>query len=110
VLREESIYEEAVDVLVGDLGDGGAHLEEMLGVGPQGLVHLLLDLGQIVASACCDHGSLKVVDECPLEVLIGVDGVWLEAFKPSERCGYQSYQEVECFGGVGSLETSMAKE
>jgi hypothetical protein len=73
----------------------------MPGVGPQGLVHLLLDLGQILASACSDHGSLEVVDEGPLEVLPGVDGVWFEAFKPSEGCGFQSYRKVECLGGVG---------
>jgi hypothetical protein len=45
VLREEPILEVVDDVLVGDVGDGGVHLEETLGVGPQGLVHLLLDLG-----------------------------------------------------------------
>jgi hypothetical protein len=45
---------------------------------------------------------LEVVDEGSLEVLPGVDGVWLEAFKPSEGCGLQSYPEVESFGGVGS--------
>jgi hypothetical protein len=102
VLREEPILEAADDVLVSDVGDGGAHLEETPGVGPQGLVHLLLDLGQIMASACSDQGSLEVIDEVQLEVLPGVDGVWLEAFKSSEGCGFQSYQEVESFGGVGS--------
>jgi hypothetical protein len=35
---------------------------------------------------CSDHGSLKVVDEGPLEILLGVDGVRLEALEPSERC------------------------
>jgi hypothetical protein len=36
---------EAVDdVLIGDVSDGGAHLEEAPVVGPQGLVLLLLDL------------------------------------------------------------------
>jgi hypothetical protein len=55
-----------------------------------------------MASARSDHGSLEVVDEGPLEVLPGVDGVWLEAFKPSEGRRFQSYREVECFGGVGS--------
>jgi hypothetical protein len=58
-----------------------------------------------VASVCSDHGSLEVVDEGPLEVLEvrpRVDGIWLEAFKPSEGCGLQSYREVETFGGVGS--------
>jgi hypothetical protein len=45
---------------------------------------------------------LEVVDEGPLEVLPEVDGVWLEAFKPSEGHGLQSYREVEGFGRVGS--------
>jgi hypothetical protein len=51
------------------------YLKETSGVGSQGLVHLLLDLGQIMASVCSDHGSLEVVDEGPLEVLLGFDGV-----------------------------------
>jgi hypothetical protein len=102
VLQEEPVLEAADDVLVGDVGDGDAHLEETLGVGPQGLVNLLLHLGQIMASARSDHGSLEVVDEGPLEVLPEVDGVWLEAFKPSEGHGLQSYREVEGFGRVGS--------
>jgi hypothetical protein len=33
----------------------------MPGVGPQGLIQLLLDLGQIMMSACSNHGSLEVV-------------------------------------------------
>jgi hypothetical protein len=28
-------------------------------------------------SSCSDHGSLEVVDEGLLEVLPGVDGIWL---------------------------------
>jgi hypothetical protein len=53
-------------------------------------------------STCSDHGSLEVVDEGLLEVLPGVDRVWFKAFEPSEGCGFQSYWEVECLGGVGS--------
>jgi hypothetical protein len=53
-------------------------------------------------STCSDHGSLEVVDESPLEVLPGVDGVWFEAFKPTEGRGFQGYREVECHDGVGS--------
>jgi hypothetical protein len=34
VLREEAALEAADDVLVGDIGDGGSHLEETPGVGP----------------------------------------------------------------------------
>jgi hypothetical protein len=61
VLQEESVLDTADDVLIGDVGDGGSHLDETLGVGSQGLVHLLLDLGQLMTSACSDHGSLEVV-------------------------------------------------
>jgi hypothetical protein len=39
VLQEEPILEAADDVLVSDVGDGGVHLKETPGVGPQGLVH-----------------------------------------------------------------------
>jgi hypothetical protein len=98
VLREEAVLEAADDVLVGDVGDGGSHREENAecrNAGP-------LDLGQIVAGVCSDHGALEVVDEGPFEILPGVDGVWFETFKPSEGCGFQGYQEVECLGGVGS--------
>jgi hypothetical protein len=102
-LREEAVLEATNDVLIGDVGDGGARLEEMPCVGPQGLVHLLLRLGQVVVSTRPNHGSLEVVDEGPLEVLQRFDGVWLEAFKPREGCRLQSHWEVESFGGVGSL-------
>jgi hypothetical protein len=70
------------------------HLDETSGVGPQGLVHLFLDLGQIMASAYSNHGSLEVADEGPLEALLGVDRVLFEAFKPSERRGFQGYRKV----------------
>jgi hypothetical protein len=81
VLGEEPILEVVDDILI------GAHLEETPGIGPQGLIHLLLHLGQIMASARSDLGSLEVVDESSLEVLPRVDRVWLEAFKPGEGCG-----------------------
>jgi hypothetical protein len=101
VLREEAILEAADDILVSDVGDGGSYLEEMHGVGPLGLVHLLVDLGQIMTSTCSDDGSVEVFSEGPLEVLSGVDGVWFKAFTPSEGRGFQGYREVECLGGVG---------
>jgi hypothetical protein len=84
VLREEAVLEAADDVLISDVGDGGSYLEETPGVGSQDLVHLLLDLGQIMMSTCSIHESLEVVDEGPLEVLPGVGGVWFKAFEPSE--------------------------
>jgi hypothetical protein len=61
MLQEESVLKAADDVHVGDAGDSSTHLEETPSVGPQGLIHLLLDLGQIVLSVCSDHGSLEVV-------------------------------------------------
>jgi hypothetical protein len=69
VLREEAILKVADDVLIGNVGDGGSYVEETPRVKPQGLVQLLLDLGQIMMSTCSDHGSLEVVDEGPIEVL-----------------------------------------
>jgi hypothetical protein len=102
VLREEAVLEAVDDVLIGDVADGSSHLEETPNVGSQGLVHLLLDLGQIMVSTCSDHGSLEVLNEGPFEVLPGADGVLFEAFKPSEGWGFQGYREVECLGGVGS--------
>jgi hypothetical protein len=102
VLQEEAVLEATNDVLIGDVGDGGMCHEETSCVGPQGLVHLLLHLGQVMTSACPDYGSLEVVDEGMFEVLPRVDGVWLEAFKPHEGCRLKSHWEVESFGGVGS--------
>jgi hypothetical protein len=67
VLREEVVLETMDDILIDDVGDGGARLEETPCVGPQDPVHLLLHLGQVVASARPNHGSLEVVDEGSLE-------------------------------------------
>jgi hypothetical protein len=69
VLREEPILEVGDDVFIGDVGDGGARVKETLCIGPQGLIHLLLHLGQVVASARPYHGSQEVIDEGLLEVL-----------------------------------------
>jgi hypothetical protein len=44
VLRAEAILELVDDVLVGDVGNGGMHLEEVSSVGPKSLMLLLLDL------------------------------------------------------------------
>jgi hypothetical protein len=102
VLREEPILEATDDVFIDDVGDGGTRLEETPCVGPQGLVHFLLHLGQVMVSARPDHGFLEVINEGPLEVLPRVDGVWLEAFKPCEGHELQSHWEVESFDIVGS--------
>jgi hypothetical protein len=61
-------------------------------------------------STCLDHGSMKVVDQGPLEILPGVDGVRLEALEPCERRRFQGNREVERLGTVGSPDTLMATE
>jgi hypothetical protein len=55
VLREEAVLEATIDVLISNVGDGGARLKETPCVRPQGLARLLLHLGQVVASARPDH-------------------------------------------------------
>jgi hypothetical protein len=45
----------------------------------------LLHLGQVVASARPDHGSLEVVDEDPLKALIALAVVIPPAPRPSSR-------------------------
>jgi hypothetical protein len=44
MLHGEAILEVVDDILVGDVGHGGAYLEEAPGVGPKSLVLLLLDM------------------------------------------------------------------
>jgi hypothetical protein len=94
MLLEKAILEAVDDILVSDVGDDGLHLKETPGIGPQGLIHLLLNLGQVMMSTCPNHRSLEVVDEGPLEILPRVDGVRLEALEPSERYGFQGDREV----------------
>jgi hypothetical protein len=55
VLREEAMLEAMEDVLIGNVSNGGARLKETSCVRPQGLIHLLLHLGQVMASARPDH-------------------------------------------------------
>jgi hypothetical protein len=55
-----------------------------------------------MASTCTEHGALEVVDEGFLQVLLGVDGVWLEAFEPGERCRFQHHREVDNLGRSGA--------
>jgi hypothetical protein len=53
-----------------------------------------------MTSTCKEHGALEVVDDSFLQVLQVVDGVWLEAFEPGERCGFQCHPEVDKLGRV----------
>jgi hypothetical protein len=55
-----------------------------------------------MASTCVEHGALEVVDEGFLQVLPGVDGVWLEGFMVGERCGFQCHREVDNLGHIGA--------
>ena len=67
---------EAVDdVVVGDVGDGGAGVEESFEVRPQSFPALLLAQPEVVPSSWTMNRALKVVDEERLQVLPGVDGV-----------------------------------
>jgi hypothetical protein len=70
---------EAVDdVLIGDVSNGGAGVEEVLGVGPQGLILFLLAVGQVVASTFAKRAALEVVDEDAPQELPRVDGVCVD--------------------------------
>jgi hypothetical protein len=55
-----------------------------------------------MSSTCAEHGTLEVVDESFVQVFPGVDGVWLEAFEPRERCRFQRHREVDNFDRVGA--------
>jgi hypothetical protein len=55
-----------------------------------------------MTSTCAEHGCLEVVDEGFLQVLPGIDGIWLEAFEPGERCRFQRHQEVHNLGHLGA--------
>jgi hypothetical protein len=84
----EVVLEAVDDILVGDVGDSGAVVEETSSVRPQGLVLLLLALRQVMTSTFSKHEALEVVNEDPLQVLPGVDGICLEAFEPGDRCWF----------------------
>jgi hypothetical protein len=73
------------DVILRDVRDGGADVEEVTCVGPQELVSFLLTLSKIVTSTCASDHSLKVVDEDFLESFLGIDGIVAEALQPCER-------------------------
>jgi hypothetical protein len=96
----DAVVETIDDVILRDVGDGGADVEEAMCVGPQKLITFLLTLSKIVTSTCTSNCSLEVVDEDLLEVLLGVNFVVAEAFQPSERRRVQSHREVDDFGDI----------
>jgi hypothetical protein len=71
----DAVVETVDDVVLRDVRDGGANVEEVICVGPQELVTFLFTLSKIVTSTCANNRSLEVVDEDPLEPFPGVDGV-----------------------------------
>jgi hypothetical protein len=96
----DAVVEAVDDVMLRNVRDGGADVEEATCVRPQELVTFLLTLGKILASTCKSDRSLEVVDEDLLEALPGVDGVAAEALQPGERCRVQSHRKVDDFGDV----------
>jgi hypothetical protein len=96
----DAVVEAVDDVILRNVRDGGANVKKMTRVGPQELVTFLFTLSKIVTSTCASNRSLEVVDEDPLELLPGVDGVVAEALQPRERHRVQSHREVDDFGDV----------
>jgi hypothetical protein len=75
----DAVVETVDDVILRDVRDGGADVEEATSVGPQELVKFLFTLSKIMTSTCTSDRSLEVVDEDPLESFRGVDGVAAKA-------------------------------
>jgi hypothetical protein len=96
----DAVVEAVDDVILRDVRDGGADVEEATRVGPQKLVTFLFALGKIVSSTCTGNRSLEIVDEDLLKSFPGVDGVAAEALQPSEWCRIQSHREVDDFGDI----------
>jgi hypothetical protein len=69
----DAFVETIDDVVLRDVRDGGADVEEATCVGPQELVTFLLTLSTIVMSTRTRDRSLEVVDEDLVETLPGVD-------------------------------------
>jgi hypothetical protein len=93
----DAVVEAVDDVILRNVHDGGADVEEAMCVGPQELVTFLFTLGKIVMSTCTSDRSLEVVDEDLLESLLGVAA---EALQPGERRRVQSHRKVDDFGDV----------
>jgi hypothetical protein len=98
----DAVVETVDDVVLRDIRDGSANVEEATCVGPQELVMFLFTLSKIVMSTCTIDRPLEVVDEDLLELLSGVDRVVAEALQPRERRRVQSHREVDDLGNVGA--------
>jgi hypothetical protein len=98
----DAIVEAFDDVILRDVRDSNANVEEAMCVGPQELVSFLFTLSKIVTSAYTSDRPLEVVDEDLLEPLLGIDRVVVEALQPCEWHRIQSHQEVDDLGDVGA--------
>jgi hypothetical protein len=98
----DAVVEAVDDVILRDVRDGSANVEEATCVGPQELVTFLFTLSKIVMSTCASYRPLEVVDEDFLEPLSGVDRVVAEALQPHEWRRFQSHREVDDLGDVGA--------
>jgi hypothetical protein len=78
-LVADAIVKAVDDVPFGDVGDGGTYLEEAASVLAQGLTMILFTLGQVMMCTFLSDRSLEVVNEDPLQVLLGVGGVGSKA-------------------------------
>jgi hypothetical protein len=101
-LVSDAVVVAVVDIFLGDVSDGGARVEEAVGVGAQELVPFLLALRQVITSTCPSDRSLEDVDEDQLQIILGIDGVLLEALQPHEWGSLQSHHKVDKLGGVGA--------
>jgi hypothetical protein len=89
----DAVVKAVDDVILRDVRDGSANVEEATCVGPQELVTFLFTLSKIVTSTYASNRSLEVVDEDPLEPFPGVDRVVAEALQPCEWRRVQSHRK-----------------
>jgi hypothetical protein len=75
----DAVVEAVDDVILRDVRNGNANVEEATCIGPQELVTFLFTLSKIVTSTCAGDRPLEVVDEDLLEPFPGVDRVAAEA-------------------------------
>jgi hypothetical protein len=83
-VSKESLVGDAIvkavdNILLGDVGDGGACVKEAASVESQELVTFLFALRQIVTSTCSTDHPLEVVGEDSLQIVPRIDGVFPEA-------------------------------
>jgi hypothetical protein len=106
----DAVLETVDNVVLRDVRNGSANIEEATRVGPQKLVTFLFTLSKIMTRTIAGDHPLEVVDEDLLEPLLGVNRVVAEALQPCERRRVQGHREVDDLGDVGAPATLMAVE